>query len=307
MRFFQLIPPDTNIDFVSKYQFFVVFSSILCIGAITLMFTKGFNFGIDFTGGTVLQIKLAEPSTIDAVRKVVTDAGAPEATVAMLGHEGLEYLISAQGNADPKSGTTLGEKIQASMKGTTISQSDTVGPKVGSELKLAALLSLFYSTVLIMLYIWFRFDFKFAPGATVALVHDLILTAGFYVILGMEFDITAVAALLTIAGYSVNDTIVIYDRVRAMLAGNTAGMSGDSFGHTVNHAINVTLSRTLLTSGLTLISVLPVAIFCEGTIQSFGVAMIFGILVGSYSTIYIAAPMTLTIQRWSEWKAKSAR
>jgi preprotein translocase subunit SecF len=297
-KFFQIVPSETNIDFVGKYHFFVTLSVLLILGTFALISVRGFNFGIDFTGGTVMQIRLKEPMPIDQVRALVTEAGAPDASVVSMGTAGNEYLITSRTSEDSTQhrglADTLRNKIGADK--VEIPQVDVVGPKVGSELKTSAVLAMFYSILLIMIYIWFRFDFKFAPGATAALIHDLILTCGFYSLTGMEFDITAVAALLTIAGYSVNDTIVIYDRVRSLLAG--ANLDSQALSVTVNKALNLTLSRTLLTSGCTALSVIPVAIFCEGPIQAFAKAVLFGLVIGSYSTIYIAAPMTISVQKW---------
>ena len=305
-KFFQLIPPDTNIDFIGKYRMFVALSLVLIIGSVVLMLTKGFHFGIDFTGGTVMQIRLKTATEADAVRKILEDLGSREASVVSMDKTGNDYLVTTETVADVQ-GKSLADRIREKVGAANIEipQVDVVGPKVGSELKQSAVLALFYSILLIMIYIWLRFDFKFAPGATAALIHDLILTAGFYVVTGMEFDITAVAALLTIAGYSVNDTIVIYDRVRTMLGGAT--LDDKALAQTVNKAINITLSRTLLTSGFTAISIIPVAILCDGPIQAFAKAMLFGILIGSYSTIYIAAPMTITVQKWFGGKDKASR
>lgn len=296
-KFFQLIPPNTNIDFIGKHRLFVGLSLLLIVASIVLMFTKGFHFGIDFTGGTVMQVNYKTPTGAEVVREQLSQAGAPDASVVAMDKSGNEYLITAQSSSDV-AGSSLPDKLRKVVGADKldIPQVDVVGPKVGSELKWSAGLALFYSILLIMIYIWLRFDLKFAPGATAALVHDLILTAGFYVVTGMEFDITAVAALLTIAGYSVNDTIVIYDRVRTMLGG--AQVDNATLATTVNNAINITLSRTLLTAGFTALSVIPVALFCDGPIQAFSQAMLFGILIGSYSTIYIAAPMTISVQRF---------
>ena len=306
-KFFQLIPPKTNIDFIGKYRLFVALSLLLIVASFALMFTKGFHFGIDFTGGTVMQVNYKEPTKAEAVREQLSQAGAPDASVVAMDKTDHEYLITAQSSSDV-AGSSLPDKLRkiAGSDKIDIPQVDVVGPKVGSELKWSAVLALFYSILLIMIYIWLRFDLKFAPGATAALVHDLILTAGFYVVTGMEFDITAVAALLTIAGYSVNDTIVIYDRVRTMLGG--AQVDNATLATTVNNAINITLSRTLLTSGFTALSVIPVALFCDGPIQAFSQAMLFGIIIGSYSTIYIAAPMTISVQRFlGDGKAATKR
>lgn len=297
-KFFQLIPSNTNFDFIGKFPYFVVFTSATIIFSIVLMFTRGFNFGIDFTGGTVVQVKFTTPTSAEAVRELVEKAGAPDASVVAMGAENQEYLITARTVADPKTAAGLPQRLIGEAGGPTkavIQQIDIVGPKVGGELKWAAIRSLFYSIVLIMIYIWLRFDFRFAPGATIAMVHDLIIATGFYLLTGREFGITAVAALLTIAGYSVNDTIVIYDRVREILKSGGDQMPLSS---AINKAINLTLSRTILTALLTLISVVPVAIFCDGEIQNFAEAMIVGIFVGCYSTIYIAAPLTIYVQKY---------
>lgn len=305
MKFFQLIPSETKIDFIGKFYLFVAIS-ILTIGAAFFgMATKGFNFGVDFTGGTVVQARFSSPKRAEEVRTIMTELGEKDASVVEANREKTEYLITArtlQTKDQPTLDKRLVEKVGAA--GVTILSTDVVGPKVGVELKEAALRSLFYSVVLIMVYIWFRFDFRFAPGATIAMIHDLILAAGFYVFSGREFSITAIAALLTIAGYSVNDTIVIYDRVRELLK-----ITGDAvpLGQTINRAINLTLSRTLLTSGITFLSVIPLILFCEGEIENFAVAIAIGIFVGSYSTIYIAAPLTIYVDRYFSKHKTGAR
>lgn len=297
MKFFQLIPAVTNIDFIGKFKIFVVFSIFTVVVTLVGMFTKGFNFGIDFTGGTVVQVKFIEPQKVEDVRNIVTAAGEPDASVVAFGKEGLEYIITSRTTSDAKSPETLTMKLQNHLGGRKMSveKGDIVGPKVGKELKKAAVLSLVYSVLLIMVYIWFRFDLKFAPGATIAMIHDIILASGFYLVTGEEFTITSVAALLTIAGYSVNDTIVIYDRVRELLK---VGGQNLPLGETINKAINLTLSRTLLTSGVTLLSLVPIVFVCKGEIQAFAKCMLVGLFVGSYSTIYIAAPFTIYAQKF---------
>lgn len=307
MKFFELIPDNLNINFIGKFKLFLVISVLSVAASIGGMLTRGFNFGIDFTGGTVVQAKFAEPTPIEDVRKLLDSIGEKEASVVSMGAQGQEYLITGSMPTDAKI-STLPSVIQEKAGGPsklTIMQADVVGPKVGAELKLSALRSLVYAIILIMVYIWFRFDFKFAPGATVALVHDVIVAAGYYVVTQQEFDITAVAALLTIAGYGVNDTIVIYDRVREMMK---IGGDAMSLPDTINKAINMTLSRTVLTSGLVFLSVLPVAVFCTGPIQDFAETMLIGIFIGTYSTYYIAAPMTIYVDKFMKRKGtKSGR
>ncbi len=334
MKFFHLIPHETNFDFIGKFKYFLVFSVVTILATIVGMFTKGLNYGIDFTGGTVMQVKFVKPTDTEQVRKLATDAGAADATVQALESNNTEYLITTRlhSTAKKKHATAApeaakaeatppgqvektpvagaGEEVAAetfsskliSLAGPDnlkIMSLDVVGPKVGQELKLAALRSLFYTIMIIIIYIWLRFDFRFAPGATVAMVHDLMMCTGFYMLTGKEFTITAVAALLTIAGYSVNDTIVIYDRVREMFK---KGATTQPLGEVINHALNVTLSRTLLTSGVTLISVLPLIFFAGGEIRDFAIAMVFGIFVGTYSTIYVASPMTIWVEHFMEKK-----
>lgn len=294
MRFFQLIPAETNFDFIGKTKIFLPLSAILLTACVIGIFTKGFNFGIDFTGGTVVQIKLTEPKEPEAIRTLVAKLGYPDASVVGAADNKVEYMITVPPHGETK--VLLGEQIMQEIgrDKVTIEKVESVGPKVGNELKWSAVKALFYSVVLIMIYIWFRFDFKFAPGATVAMIHDLLMMCGFYVFTGAEFTITSVAALLTVAGYSVNDTIVIYDRAREILK---AGGNGMPLSSVINKALNLTLSRTILTAFVTLISIIGLVIYTTGELKGFAVAMAIGIVVGCYSTIYIASPLTLFVER----------
>ncbi len=305
MKFFELVPNNLNIDFIGKFKLFVVISLLSVSATIVGMFTRGFNFGIDFTGGTSIQLKFKSPKSIEEARKFMEELGVPDASVVAMDKVNQEYLITARTVTDAKEAPLPKRIIEKAGAGeVSISQADIVGPKVGSELKASAIRSLVYTILLIMVYIWFRFDFKFAPGATVALVHDMMVAAGYYILTQREFDITAIAALLTIAGYSVNDTIVIYDRVREMMK-----LGGDQLplGPTINKAINLTLSRTVITSGATFLAIIPIGVFCEGPIQDFAETMLIGIFVGTYSTYYIAAPMTIYVERYLNKRNPSGR
>lgn len=305
MKFFTLLPTNTKIDFIGKFKYFFALSLIAFVFVIWKVSTGGLNFGVDFTGGTVIQARFTKAQNVEAVRKIITELGEAEASVVSLGTENTDYLITSRShgegaaNASNPLNQRLTQKLGSDVQVLSV---DVVGPKVGAELKKAAILSLVYSILLIAAYIWLRFDFRFAPGATIAMVHDLIMATGFYLLTGREFTITAIAALLTIAGYSVNDTIVIYDRVREM---NKLGGNALPLPETINKAINLTLSRTILTAVLTLISVVPIAIFCTGELQSFAIAMCFGIFVGIYSTIYIASPFTIYVAKFLENKEQS--
>ncbi len=296
MRFFQIVSPDTNFDFIGKFKYFLAFSIISLIAVIAGMYTKGLNYGIDFTGGTAINVKFAAPKSPEDVRKLVADAGEADASVVAAGTEGTDYIITARTVKETTDIAPLDKRLaeKAGASNFVIQSVDIVGPKVGAELKKAALMSLFYSILLIAVYVWFRFDIRFSPGATLAMVHDITVATGFYLITGTEFTITAVAALLTIAGWSVNDTIVVYDRIRDMLK---KGGDAMPLPQLINKAVNITLGRTLITSLLTFFSILPVVLFCTGELRSFAIAMCFGVVVGTYSTIYIAAPLTIYVDR----------
>lgn len=304
MKFFQLVPSETNIDFIGKFKLFTVLSGILIVVIVLGMIRKGLNYGIDFTGGTVMQIRFANPTGAEEAREVLTSLGEKDASVVAVGNEQKDYMITVRALNDIKNqvplNTRLIEKLGDKVK---VLQLEAVGAKVGSELRSAALRSLFYAIILITIYIWLRFDIRFAPGATVAMIHDIILATGFYLFTGKEFTITAIAALLTIAGYSVNDTIVIYDRVREMYK---LGGKDLPLPQTINKAVNLTLSRTLLTALITLISIVPLVIFCDGEIQNFAFAMLIGVFVGAYSTVYIAAPFTMYVDRFLKSRENSA-
>lgn len=296
MKFFQIVPANTHFDFVGKFKIFGALSLLLSIGSIFLIFSKGFNFGIDFTGGTVVQAKFTEPQTTQGIREVVDQLGEVGASVVALGTEQREFLITVRTIRETTDHKPLDQRLVAKMGADKVEilQADIVGPKVGAELKTAAMRSLFYSIILIMIYIWFRFDIRFAPGATIAMIHDLLFISGFYILSGKEFTIAAVAALLTTAGYSVNDTIIIYDRVRELVKDG-----GDKLPlkDVINKAANLTLSRTILTSGLSALSIIPIVIFCTSELADFAEAMLIGLVVGTYSTIYIAAPFTLLFEK----------
>jgi len=308
MKFFTLIPKDTQIDFIGKFKYFLIFSGVTLVAVVAGVAQKGLNFGVDFTGGTVIQAQFTQARTAESVRSLVAELGDKEASVVSLGTQNTDYLITSRTEVQ---GKPLNEKLQEREgTGVQIQSVDVVGPKVGAELKKAAFLSLIYSVLLIAAYIWLRFDFRFAPGATLAMLHDLVMATGFYLVTGKEFTITAVAALLTIAGYSVNDTIVVYDRVREIFK---VGGTSIYLDQTINKAVNLTLSRTVITSLSTLLSLIPLTLFCSGEIQSFAQAMAFGIFVGTYSTVFIASPFTLYVDDWMKKregdsaKLKSAR
>ncbi|HEY8209849.1 MAG TPA: protein translocase subunit SecF [Myxococcaceae bacterium] len=380
----QILSKKTTIDFIGKRRPAMFLSSIVNLAIIVGIATVGFNYGVDFAGGTVVELKFNHSVSPEEVRKRAQDAGLHDVSVQRIGaaddndyllrlggmtqltaetaakaedaikaqgpvktfHSDLENGIinfRAEGKQPPEAikkavadtGTgvrevrELGEapgggwdyqvvfsgmadRISAGMskgleKPDFIQQRvDYVGPQVGKQLRNKGVMALIYASLVILIYVAFRFDFKFAPGALLAMVHDTIMVAGFYLVAGFfgrEFNLTSIAALLTIIGYSVNDTIVIYDRIREEMV----RFKGKPLPEIINIAVNDTLSRTILTSGVTALSLVGLLIFGVGEIWDFAMAMLVGIIVGTYSSVYIASPLTIWLDERTAAKAKAAR
>lgn len=364
----QILKHKTNFDFISKRKPAIFISSLINLAIIVGIATVGFNFGVDFAGGTVVELKYNEPTTAaqvrqraqagglhdvsvqgigaaeensfllrmggvtqlneenaerakaaiqglgetrsvyadmangivnfrsaqpmapDAVKKAVEGAGIGVQEVRDLGANsggtGYDYQVVASGMAD---------KVFAALSAGTDKPNfeqrrvDYVGPQVGKQLRNRGVMALLYSMVAILIYVAFRFDFKFGPGALLAMLHDVIMVAGYYLVSQREFNLTSIAALLTIVGYSVNDTIVIYDRIRE----DMVKYKGKPLAEIINIAVNDTLGRTILTSGVTALSLIGLLIFGVGEIFDFAMAMLVGILVGTYSSVYIASPVVI--------------
>ena len=327
---FELIPPDTKIDFIGKrYVCFVVSVLVILAGVIAIP-VRGIRLGIDFAGGTEVQVRFAEGVPVEegAIRKVVDDCGVVDASVVRFGELGAtDYLIrfraGAASEAAPESGSCplsaenlkqlAAESLAAAGAGDgsnaqvervklalansigalEVQRVEFVGARVGSDLRRAALYSLGLSSLLILIYIGFRFSTRFAPGAVIALFHDMAITAGIFVIAGWQFDLTVLAALLTIMGYSLNDTIIIYDRIRENMQLHTKF----DLGEVLNRSVNQTLSRTALTGGTTFLSCLALLFLGGPVVRPFAIAMSIGIVVGTFSSIYVAAPILLYLER----------
>jgi len=319
----ELIPPGTKIDFIGKRRWAVLTSLAVLAASAVAIFVNGIHLGIDFAGGTEVQLAFAPeaPASEGAIRDVLRDAlEIDEASVVRYGEpERNEYLIKfkatinepvdgeeagatdgeeAAAEADPTSEGSdlivrLGKALEGAIGPVEIERVEFVGPKVGKELRADGLLSLFWASLAILVYIAVRFNTRYAPGAIVASIHDLLVTAGVFVILGMEFDLRILAAMLAILGYSLNDTIIIYDRVRENMSLHTSV----DLAEVLNQSVNQTLSRTVLTSGTTLIALLSLFFLGGPVIRPFAFAMIVGIIVGTYSSVYIAAPVLLILER----------
>ncbi len=373
IKFFQLIKPGTTHDFVKYRGLAVTISLILNVLVLfgAIVWPK-LNYGVDFAGGTELQVHSKKPIEPGELRDLVSKLGFGEPTVQRYGNEaenqflvrverialltpekadqiknavsaavpGLasfrfdpevgdkldftfkspvseeslraavekegtavkevrpllaregqdrEYTVITQGTGD-KIGQALREKYGADQ--IEVVRTDYVGPQVGKQLRIDGILAVLYAMGMILIYVGFRFDFRFSPGVVIALIHDAIVTLGFFLVTRHEFNLTSVTVILTVVGYSVNDTIVIYDRIRE----NAKRHKGKPLRDLINLSINEMLGRTILTSGATALSLVGLIVFGVGTIQDFALAMLVGIVSGTYSTWYIASPMTIWIE-----------
>lgn len=282
-----------NIDYLSRVKYTVFISIILIAGSIFSLSTNWLNLGLDFTGGVTVELQADKAVDTEAVRAVLGDKGFPDAQVIQYGTE-----KSIQVKLPPIAGTEqqLAGKLQTALKDSgyqfeQLSQS-LVGPQFGQELIDSGLYALVLVLGGIMAYISIRFQWKLALGAVAALVHDLIITLGFFSITQLEFDLTVLAALLAILGYSVNDTVVVFDRIRE----NFRLMHNESEFHITNRSINQTMARTLITSVTTLLSVMALAIFGGPILFGFAVALIVGIIVGTYSSIFVASALAIRLK-----------
>lgn len=281
-----------------------MFSFVAVLASLVYLAVAGVSYGIDFRGGTEIQVKYQNEVTIDAVRESLEKTGVGGLSVQSFG-EGSEFLVRFQGeagNTDKETNDLLNAAI-AKVKSALVDQFasaqpdlrrvDTVGPQVGAELKRNGFLAVFYSLLVILIYIALRFDYKYAPGAVFSLFHDAVLTLAIFVAIGKEVNIPILAAILTLIGYSLNDTIVVFDRIRETEGENHKfGMS-----FTINKALNEMLSRTAITTGTTFVSTLCLLIFADGTVADIALALGIGIAVGTYSSIYVAAPTMILIEK----------
>ena len=292
----EVIPHGTKIDFIGKWRVCMTASALLILLGVLAIPVRGFRLGLDFSGGTEVQVRFGgdQPVGEGPIRDAVSGLGIQEPSVVRYGPEGArEFLIRFRDGLDETKADRLEPMRQALAKlgSVEIERAEYVGPKVGAELRRAGLYSLGLAFLLILVYVGFRFSPRFAPGAVIALVHDVLTTCAVWILLGFEFDLQVVAALLTIIGYSINDTIVIYDRIRETMELHTKVDLAD----VINRSVNVTLSRTILTSGATLLSVL--ALLTVPAVRPFALAMVIGMISGVYSTVYIASAILLLLEQ----------
>ena len=287
-----IFPHKLNFDFMGKRWLGFAFSIILSIASVGLLATQGLNLGIDFTGGVLMEIRTQETTDIAKLREVLGHQGFGEISLQNIGDiaSGKDVMIRIQvSEKDDQSIIikTVKTLLETNINGKIEYQKiDFVGPTVGQELIESGIYAVLSAFACIMIYVWFRFEWQYGVGAILALVHDSILIIGFFALTRLEFGLTAVAAILTIIGYSINDSVVIYDRIRE----NMRKFKKMSISDLLNISINETLSRTVLTASTTLLASISLLVFGGEVIHSFSAAMVFGVIIGTYSSIFISAP-----------------
>ena len=273
------------INFMGQRKLAMAFSLLLLALSIGALVTKQLNWGLDFTGGTLVEIHYSESADLNAIREVLGSTGYDGAVVVSFGTDRDVLIRLPKGYSDKQGGELL-VILQESFSGTVeLRRIEFVGPQVGDELREQGGLAMLLALGLVMLYIAFRFQIKFALGAVVALVHDVIITLGFFSIIGMEFDLTVLAAILAVIGYSLNDTIVVSDRIRE----NFRKLRRSDSQEIINTSLTETIGRTVVTSLTTLLVLIALAIFGGEMIHGFAIALIVGVAIGTYSSIYVAA------------------
>jgi preprotein translocase SecF subunit len=289
MPILRIIKSETNINFMRIKKLTLFISSILFFLSLSLVFIKGLNLGIDFTGGSLIEVRFKENIDLNNLRMKMNKLDLGEIQLQTIGN-GNDIVIKVQdkkNNENTQSETIQIIKNNLSDKSVEYRRAEFVGPKVGGELVNAGIIAVIFSLIGILIYIWIRFQWNFALGAIIALVHDVILTLGFFSVLQLEFNLATVAAVLTIAGYSINDTVVIYDRIRDTMR----KYKQITFDKVINISLNGTLSRTLTTSLTTLLALIALYTFGGIVISSFIIALIWGVLIGTYSSVYVASPI----------------
>jgi len=293
----QLIKPDINIDFVGRRKLAIICSLVLIVvGLASLVVKGGPDYGIDFAGGTLVQVKFSEPTSAGAIKDALKGLDLGGVVVQRFGDDASEFLVRAQETTGALEG--LGKQVGDALGAVygadkvDIRRVEMVGPQVGKDLREKGFKAILFAMIAILIYITLRFEFRFAVGAILALIHDVLITLGAFSVFGKEIDLPIIAAFLAIIGYSLNDTIIVYDRIRE----NMGKYAKEGFETVINRSINETLSRTILTSGTTLLVVAALFVFGGGVIHNFAFALLIGVLVGTYSSIFVASPLLIVWQ-----------
>jgi preprotein translocase subunit SecF len=288
MALIRMLPTEPALDFIRRRGLFLLFSAALMVGSIGLFFVQGLNLGVDFRGGILMEVRTQGPADLGQLRDRLSGLGIGEVSLQEFG-EPNDVLINIAKQSDDEDGQIEAIDAVKEALGTNVEirRQEFVGPKIGDELKEAGFLATVLALTAIGFYIWFRFEWQFGVAALVALIHDVIATIGFYSLTQIEFNLATLAAVLTIAGYSINDTVVVFDRVRESLR----RFKKMPIGEVLNRAINGTLSRTVLTSLTTLLALGALFFFGGEVIRGFTSGLIWGVMIGTYSSICLAVPL----------------
>lgn len=294
MRGLRLLPGNIEFSFIPYRKIFFVISVLLVFSAISLYIKNGLNYGIDFKGGILIEIKTIDgPANIKAMRSNLSNLGVGEIGLQEFGApDEVLIRIQAQEGGEKAQQLAIGEVKKALGGDIEYRRTEFVGPKISDELFWNGVYAVSAAILAILVYIWFRFEWQFGIGAILALVHDVISTIGVFALFGLEFNLSTVAAILTIAGYSINDTVVVFDRVRE----NLRRYKSLPLSDLLNKSINETLARTIMTSVTTLLALTSLYVLGGEVISGFSFAMIWGVLVGTYSSICLAVPLLLYLQ-----------
>lgn len=301
----EVINSNSNINFTGKFKIAAIISFIVVLASLIGAYSK-LKFGVDFRGGAEVQVKFATAVKLNDLRADLSKSGFKGLSAQTIGEEAEnEFLLKVAGddanlNAITQSLTDTLSKNYAG-QGVEIRKVDIVGPKAGAQLRISGFQAMLWALIAIMIYIALRFDFKYSPGAIVALFHDVSIILGVFALTGTEFTLQTVAAILAVIGYSVNDTVIVYDRVRE----HESQYVGRTLSEHINNAVNETMSRTILTSGTTLFVCITMLVFGGLAIRDFFLAMTIGIVVGTYSSIFIASPVTLLCEKFQKNKAQA--
>ena len=294
----QIFKKTPAFDFMAKRKIALTFSLILIIASISSIAIKGLNFGLDFTGGTLIEVAYPQSADLNKIREQLTTAGFGDAVVQNFGSS--KDVLVRLAPRENTSSQSLGDKILSALKeddgNVVMRRQEFVGPQVGDELRDDGGLAMLIALGFILVYVMARFEYRFALGSISALIHDVIITIGVFSFFQFDFDLTVLAAVLAVIGYSLNDTIVVFDRIRE----NFRLMRKQEPGAIINASLNQTLSRTMMTSVTTLIVVLAMFFLGGELIHAFSIALIIGILVGTYSSIYVASSMVITLKITAE-------
>jgi len=287
----RLVPENTDIKFLSFRKMAYLFSALLIAGSMALFFVKGLNYGIDFKGGVNLYMQSsAGPVDIAKARSAIAGTVSGELKVKEFGAptDIVVAIERQEGDAEAQNEAlrTVRAALETAMPELTFQSSEVIGPQVSGELKRDGIIAVSVAVFMVLIYIWFRFEWQFGLGAVIALVHDVLITIGFFALTGIEFNLSIIAALLTIVGYSLNDTVVVYDRVRE----NIRKYRKKELPDVIDLSLNQTLARTVMTSVTTLIALFALFFLGGESVRGFTDAMIWGVVIGTYSSLFVASP-----------------